>query len=375
MDILDYINWRGDIDFITSPFNEIDALILSQLLYLDFKNLVDENIKNKISLEDLSEKFFSSSHNINNLGIIINPKTRDLLELCGKCKRFSQVYISGYNESFDSQEEFQFCGATFTIQKPKISIVTFRGTDDTLIGWKEDLNMVYEEAVPSQILATEYIEKNIKDMKGEKIICGHSKGGNLAVFAAAFCSHKTANQIQRIYNFDGPGFNKETLENGDFETIQDKVFTFIPQESFIGLLLEQTAKHIIVESHEKNALLQHDAFTWNIGPRNFITSSETKLESKIIDNTLSLWIQSMSKEKRKDFVDALYKVFTSSGSTTLTEVVHNIKENPLQTFKNLVTLDVEYRQSISQMLKLLFKAAKTSIPTSLSKYFDKNQKN
>lgn len=374
MDILDYINWRGDIDFINSPFNEVDALILSQLMYLDFKNLVDENLKNKISLADLSQNFFNSSHNVNNLGIIINPKTRELLELCGKSKRFSQVSVSGYQESFDSAEEFQFCGAIFTIPKPKTSIIVFRGTDDTLIGWKEDLNMVYAAAVPSQILATEYVEKYINNLKGEKIICGHSKGGNLAVYAAAFCSDKSEKQIHRIYNFDGPGFNNETLDNGDFETIQNKVCTFIPQESFIGLLLEQTAKHRIVTSDEKNALLQHDAFTWNIGPRSFITTMETKLESKIIDNTLSLWIKSISKEKRKNFVDAVYKIFTSSGSTTLTEVVHNIKENPLQTFKNLVNIDAEYRQSVSQMLKLLFKAAKTTIPGSLSKYFEKNQK-
>lgn len=373
MDILDYIKWRGDISFDQCALNEVDILIFTQLAYLDFNLLISEDYDKKISLKELSDMFFFSINSNKTLGILINPKIKDLLLECAKSKRFSNVLVSAYISKFSKEQEYQFASLTFTIKKPKITIVTFRGTDDTLIGWKEDFNMLYKDSVPSQIFAKEYFEYISKETYNDIILCGHSKGGNLAIYASLFCSDKCKKDIAGVYNYDGPGFNEDVLQNALLIKNKPCIKTFLPQDSIIGLLLEQYSDLITIKSNEKNGLMQHDAFSWNVNPTTFEILDSTNKRSIVIDHTITKFLKNVSKDKRKDFVNALFEIFDISGALTLTEAVKITKENPIHIIKNYSNIDHETKNIIFKMFGLLYKTARVTIPTTLISLKNNNE--
>ena len=246
--IMEYLYWRGDLVFSQDPLNDIDTLIFSMLSYLPYKDIVPGvEAKNGISLKDASAQYFSKAPKNTPKTTGINPTASpsldsgllDLLRKTADSARFENVQLSGYEENTDFVVGRQFGAVTFTIPDAKREkVIAFRGTDNSLIGWKEDFEMAYMEQIPAQESACEYLERVIGLFSSKVTVCGHSKGGNLAVYAGSRLSAARSAKITRVINFDGPGFDFSIVPQESFSRLRDKVINYVPEESIVGMLLE-----------------------------------------------------------------------------------------------------------------------------------------
>ena len=238
--IFDYLNWR-DIPIEKVEQNEVDNLILSRASYFPFDGVLEN--EEKITLKEAYDRFLK----IKKKPHFLQKEDKKLFAILSCSTRFKDIFVYNYINKIDSLEEKQFSAITFFLPVDTI-YVAFRGTDDTLVGWKEDLNMTYSEYVPAQEDAVKYLEDIARKTKGPIIVGGHSKGGNLAIYASAFCKESIKKRIIKIYNNDGPGFSKKIVENVKYKNIVEKVHTYIPQTSIIGRLLNHTGKANIIKS-------------------------------------------------------------------------------------------------------------------------------
>lgn len=243
--IFDYINWRGDLSLRDSKFNEIDNLILARFSYFPFDNILKEG--EEITIAEAGKRFKKLDVQKER---ILQKEDIDLFPKMAESKRFSEMKIANYINKISPEEEKQF--SAITIYMPDDTIyISFRGTDNTLIGWKEDFNMSFREKVPSQLDAVEYVNRVASKYTNKIRIGGHSKGGNLAVYAASFCSKEIKDRIINIYNNDGPGFHETITINPNYIETVPKVHTLIPQTSIIGRLLYHEESYTVVQSTEK----------------------------------------------------------------------------------------------------------------------------
>ena len=251
--MIDYIEWRGDIGFDVSPLCEIDALILCQISYLNFQTLVDSEFTKKgLPLSRLSELFFSSPdfETRKDVGALINAKTVNLLRVAGESKRFSALKVCGYVDKIDLNSEEQFSAITF-VSPFGWNFVAFRGTDDTIVGWKEDFNLGYMDTVPAQEDALRYFEKATASLKGSFYVGGHSKGGNLALYAASYAQQSSKKHLLAVFNNDGPGFKESFFESEAFKSIKNIQHTYVPELSIVGMLFAHADGYITVKSDQK----------------------------------------------------------------------------------------------------------------------------
>ena len=250
--ILDYVDWRGDITFNKSPFNDIDNLIFTQLSYINFDGIVPSfNENGSIKLSDAADRFFHVHGEKNiDMGILIPDSIITLLKKVSCAPRFKDLALTKYINKINYENPQQFSAVTTLLGDGSFHIA-FRGTDDTIVGWKEDFNMGFMSAVPSQLDAVKYVNSVADEIDGKIIIGGHSKGGNLAVYSAVYCSDNIKNRIITVYNNDGPGFSKKILDSDEYAEVSDKIKTIIPESSVVGILLEHEEKFIIVKSTQK----------------------------------------------------------------------------------------------------------------------------
>lgn len=243
--IFDYINWRGDLSLRESEFNEIDNLILARFSYFPFDNILKED--EVITIEEAGKRFKTLDVEKER---ILQKEDIDLFPKMAESNRFFDMKISNYINKISPEEEKQFSAITIFMPDDTIYI-SFRGTDNTLIGWKEDFNMSFREKVPSQLDAVEYVNKIASKYTNKLRIGGHSKGGNLAVYAASFCEKEIQERIINVYNNDGPGFHETITIDPNYKRIIPKVHTLIPQTSIIGRLLYHEESYTVVQSTEK----------------------------------------------------------------------------------------------------------------------------
>ncbi len=361
-DILDYVAWRGDLDFIQSPLNEVDALIFSQLSYLNFKGIVKDSFDfDRITLADCCEKFFNSDdyESRSNVGMLINRKTLDLLKACGNSRRFGLVRVCGFVEKIDYENEEQFSAVTFTFRakgSKSWNFIAYRGTDDTIVGWKEDFNLGYMETVPAQKDAVIYLETVAKYCKGRLVSGGHSKGGNLALYAGANVCDKVKKRLVWIFNNDGPGFRKEFFESDNYKSISQKERSFVPQLSVIGMLFSHSDCLTTVESGEKNMLMQHDPFSWHVLGTSFVTCTQTGRESRLVDKAVNEWVSELSMEEREMFVETIFTVLSDSKARTNSELSENLFESVARMLKSASKLSPNTKNAVSKTVHLLVKS-------------------
>ena len=318
---LDYLAWRGDLTFEKDPFNSIDALILSTLSYVDFKDVVPGRGEGIITIEEASEKFFKihSEEELAQNKSFINYAPALLKALAGS-ERFSKAYLLNFVDDTDISREIQFAAVEIDTSDGT-SFISFRGTDDTIIGWKEDFNLSYM-TVPSENEAAIYLKDVTEGRKETVRIGGHSKGGHLAIYAAMTADPEISSRIEKVYSFDGPGFNQEAMESEKFRSVQPKIIKIIPETSIIGRLLENSTEPLVVKSTELG-IMQHDPKSWQLEGKRFETCASTDKISDAFDETMSIWLGEMSFDDRKVFVDELFSVFEASGCeylSTMTKV-------------------------------------------------------
>jgi hypothetical protein len=364
--IFDYIRWRGDLSFHQSAFNPVDNIILTHLSYLPFDGIVptpDE--KNTISIADAAKMIAAVLARKPEAfdDVLVCKEDPALLAALGSCERYKHLKLSGYVNQIDLKQEKQFSALTI-MTGDRSSLIAYRGTDNTLVGWKEDFNMSFSTAVPAQKEAVIYLEKMAGQFRGKLRIGGHSKGGNLAVYAAAFCEKKVQYRITAIYSNDAPGFSREVIISSGYQAIKKRVHSFIPQSSIIGMLFEHDDDYTVVKSTQ-TGIMQHDIYSWEISHNDVIRLDTVTQGSHFVDRTLKEWIGGMNKEQRQRFSDALYDILSSTEVKSLPQLTAGWFKNTalmIQTYKDI---DESTRDLISQTISALFKSAKNNIYTLL----------
>lgn len=347
----DYLLWRGDISFTDSPFNEVDALILSQLSYLHFDGLVPQSLSESVSLENLNQSFRASPdfETRKKNGPLINEQTVDLLDMAAKTARFKNCEISYFTDDLDTAQEKQFSAYTAFLDDDTV-FIAYRGTHEEIIGWKEDLNMAFETPVPAQLESVKYLEK-VAILNKKIRIGGHSKGGNLALYAAAFCNKETKKLIEMVYNNDGQGFEEPILNSPEFQEIKDRIQTVLPHSSMVGILLPHTGTIRIVES-SNSSLMQHDGFSWQVLGTNFVTVEERSKQSLYFEKSVKEWLSKLDTERKKEAIDTLFDIIGVSGAVTLTELQENwLKASP-KIIKYMHSVDKQKKHDIEDFFKI-----------------------
>lgn len=286
------------------PFNELDAAIFSRLSYIDYTSLIKS--RKYYSLKPISSvyKELSEIKDENRFKFI---EDKLLLEEVSSSLRFKDLYIKSFIKLTDKESTKQFSAVTFfnKSKSNKFLLISFRGTDGTYTGWKEDFELCYKNIIPAQIESEKYLKKIIRFTKTKTIyVVGHSKGGNLAIYASANAKYK---KIKEIYAFDSPGFNKLFITSKNFLNIKDKIQHFAPQTSIIGRLLYKNYPTTIVDS-DKALLNQHNIFNWNVENNHFKTLNKFTFISNKLSDAIKTNLEKMSYEERVEFVESLFSV-------------------------------------------------------------------
>lgn len=349
--IMDYILWRGDLSFSNAPFNEVDALIFTQLSYIDFSSAVPYTLKSTVPLAEAYLKTAAQSKDAE-LGALLPSDITALFEVASKTERYKNVLLSGYVNRVDEEKDEQFSAVTFIADKNVF--VAYRGTDDSLTGWKEDFKLSYMEAVPAQKEAAIYLDTVLKRFRFYSVsLGGHSKGGNLAVYATLKCDKRKKRRIEKCFNFDGPGFRDEVLKAMPLSLWEGKIENIMPAGSVVGRLFERVGSEKIVESAGKT-IMQHNAFLWEVAGSAFVEARERTESSIMAEKILSGWIDEMTGEERELLVEALFEVLKGTEAKTLTDIM----ADKLGFLKSISCADKEKKKQIKQYTAKIFEQAK-----------------
>ena len=341
-DLFDYLHWRGDILFSQVPPTPVDTLIFSALSYIRWNDVLKENALDPVSLRQAADHFFQ----LDNIQERVRSKNDlTLLKMAAATPRFGDVGLCFYRDIFIAAEDTQFSAMTVLLQDGT-ALLVYRGTDQTLTGWKEDLNMTFQEHVPAQGLALTYLKEYAASSDRPLRLCGHSKGGNLAVYAAAKCGPELQARILEVYNHDGPGFREPMMKDPGYLAIVPRVRTYVPQSSVVGMLLEHEEPYSIIKS-TSIGLLQHEPYSWSVMGGDFLKMEERDTSSKFVDQTLRLWMDSMTPEERSNFVDTLFSMLQSSGAERVNELM---KPRNLLNYLKILSTDEKTRDILSEQI-------------------------
>lgn len=353
--ILSYLEEYGDIPLSEMPMNDVDSLVLCQLSYLKFDGMVTDVRENgpSVTLKELAkhkdcEKLFADER--------YEKVNRALFRGMLSGRRFSNMRLNCYINVIEKEWETQFSAITFILEDGTI-YVAFRGTDETIVGWKEDFNMAFLSPVPGQAYSVKYLNMVTGKLHNPFYVGGHSKGGNLAVYSAMNCTPEVQERIQKIYSMDGPGFRPEVLKECGYEKIAHKLVKIIPHDSLIGMLFEQDIHYRVVESRTLG-LAQHDPYTWIVKNGQFVEAEDIFERRKFIDGAINEWILSLDEQQLRIFVDTLYQVITASEAEDLISFGADLKKSMNKVMTALKDVDEQTTRILKEIMKSLFEIAR-----------------
>lgn len=352
--ILEYLDEYGKYSLKERPFSDVDSLILCQLSYLKFDGIVPGVKENKpsVNVQDIAahadfQRLFADER--------YEKVNRSLFERILKSKRFGTMRFNCYINVVEKEWETQFSAVTFLLADGTI-YVAFRGTDETIVGWKEDFNMAFLSPVPGQSYSMKYLNMVTGIMHEPFYVGGHSKGGNLAVYSAMNCVPEVQNRILKIYSMDGPGFRREVLEKCGYDKIKDRVVKILPHSSLVGMLFERDIRYQVVES-KSLGLYQHDPYTWIVKKGKFVKAKDIYEGRKFLDDTINEWILSLDGDQLHTFVDTLYRVISASEAEDLIAFSADRKKSMTGMINALKELDEETSRALKEIVKSLFEIA------------------
>jgi hypothetical protein len=363
--VFDYLFWRGDLSFAQSPFNPVDNIIFSQLSYFPLDGIVpgpdtDGGITIDLAAKIITERLRHDSFLTQAMMFKEDPA---FISALGSSNRFRNCSLRGFINHIDISQEKQF-SALSIITGDGSSFIAYRGTDATLVGWKEDFNMSFNASVPAQLEAVSYLERMAKNIRGPLQIGGHSKGGNLAVYAASFCDKKTSRRLTAIYSNDAPGFHQRVIESEGFRRIKDRIQSFVPQSSVIGMLLEHGDDYTVIESSQ-SGLMQHDLYSWEVTHNDMVRLDRVSTESRFVDKTLREWINGLDYEHREQFIEALYRILSAAQAKSIPELTADWFKSAGLIIQSLKNIDDSTRSLMGKTMAALFQAARNNIDTLL----------
>ena len=350
--MFDYLTWRGDLSLSQSPFQDVDSLILSTMSYIFFDGIVAESLEERITIGEMADRFLSRPQTEWKLRI---PEDERLLRVLKESDRFRNMELCGYVNKLDFQTEKQFAALTILLGDGTV-LVAYRGTDYSLVGWKENFNMCFMDDVPAQLDAANYLIRVAEAFPHMKLrVCGHSKGGNLAVYGAAMCPKEVQEHICVVYNHDGPGFRETMLKREGYQNILPRLKTFLPQFSVVGMLLEQQGEMIIIRSNEKG-IMQHEPYSWEMIGADFVKQEGLTEKSYFLDSTVTRWMDGLTEEQRESFIDTIYEAVAAAPVDHFGEAA----VSPRMIISTLQTLHAEDEGTkiISSGFRMLFDAAR-----------------
>lgn len=338
------------------PFRDVDSLILSQLSYLVFEGLVPGPGGGCTPLGELTGQAALQSMT---QGGRVPELNIQLMERIAKNPRFADLKLCGYVNRVDKEAQEQFSAVTFLLKD--CAYIAFRGTDSSYIAWKEDFNLAFICPVPAQTSGAAYINEMASLTELPLRVGGHSKGGNVAVYAAAFCEKSVQDRILAVYSHDGPGFTPGVLESAEYAGIQDRIRKTIPRSSLVGVLLQHQENYQVVES-DSFWIMQHDPYSWVVEQGDFRRLESLSAQALFLDKSLNAWISSLSKEELSDFADALYQVLCALPGETFSDIPDNWWLAALETLGGLKTLKPDTYVCIFKTVRSLFTLALKNLP-------------
>lgn len=315
----EYVDWRGDLSFEASPLNEVDLLLLSQIVTPDYRDIVTEDGPS-VALCDVAEAFFAThADTVDTLGVLQSPELLPALRAAAKTERFGGLRLSAYVNLVSTVLNEQFAALTIILPNGNIC-VSFRGTDDTIVGWREDLNLAICEGVPAQLDAVRYLERAAAKYPDAGIyIVGHSKGGNLAVYAGVHAKLCGGNaRILAIRSYDGPGFRGDTLKAGALEMLGGRIKTYMPEYSVVGTLFSPVGEVCVVSGNETGPM-SHDPFTWGVLGRELLFANKLSDVSVRFSEVLCDTLSGMTTEEQIAFCDEMFDSIMDFGIVTIAE--------------------------------------------------------
>lgn len=349
MNIIKYAQTQMD-DFKTTKFNAVDSLILSQFVYIDFNKLVPgfDDQQDSVRIGDL----LMAEHIPNMLHKVLKPQNNHRLLLAlGMSPRFRDIRMCFYSDSIDIIEEKQFAAVTYLIDD-ETAYVAYRGTDTTVVGWKEDFNMAFISPIPAQQEGVAYLNSVSRRLPHKLIVGGHSKGGNIAVYSAMECHPIVQDRIVRIYSHDGPGFKDEIFTSEKYLRIKNRISKTLPQSSLVGMLLYNQEDYEVVKS-KQFWVKQHDPFSWVVDNGDFQYTQGITGGAEHNNKVINQWLSSLDKEKRELFITTLYSVIESMGIVNLSDFTDEKRKKALTAMETVKGIDGETKRFVFETIKSL----------------------
>lgn len=352
--IMDYMDWRGDITFKMKGFNAIDAIAMSYLSYVNMDKIAPILGQKAVSIQKICERFFEL-HTEEELktdkSFIRNAPY--VMKKMVETERYGGLKIKNYVNNIDESRNLQLAAMEIVIDRTT-SFLAFRGTDDNIVGWKEDFFLSREEveAQRQSVSFLDFISSQLTEHK-KLYIGGHSKGGNLAVYSAAYCDPNVREHIDTIYDLDGPGFKQEFLESSECQEILPKVVRIIPENSIIGMLLFHRAEPDIIKS-SASGIMQHDMISWEIQGNNLISGEGLTMQAQVMNDTLNHWLAEIEDDERTKFITEVFSVIEATGCKTLTELYDGGLKSLQTMVKKRGELSKDSRAKIDKLIQCYF---------------------
>lgn len=354
----DFIKKYGDKTFSELPFTDVDNLLLCEIFYMPFEKVLYKGFYDKpVLFSDACKKVFAyNGYKHISPGFLMNNYISQKMMALAETVRYKDVKVYACESVFGTEPAVQFAAMTF-ILPDDTKVVVYRGTDDTWVGWKEDLDIYTKKGIPSHKLCVDYLERVAKDFPdGDIIICGHSKGGHVALHSALYCDESVRNRIERVYNNDGPGFySYNYIESKPYNEIINKYRHFVPDCSFVGMLLVHDDDYIPVKSTRLFGMLQHDLATWKIKGTQLLTRDDLTFVARVTDLVLKKMLYNMDEEKTNNFEAVLSAVIAGMGQVNIT----NFSKNLISSLKGAI----DTWSSIDEPAKELFRTTFVGIFT------------
>lgn len=358
--LLDHVHAFGGQTLAERPFDALDSAILTQIVYMPFEGLLDAPESSTTLAEGW--RFLQRTYP-DSFTDVFQRKRLALTEACAQVPRYAQWRIGDYENIVDADRETQFAACSFTLPSGECYL-SFRGTDLSVAGWKEDLNMSFMSPVPAQEEAVRYVQRVADKTTGALMLGGHSKGGNLSMYAGVYVRPQTQARITAVYSLDGPGVDEKTLKTEGYARIRGRIQSFIPQSSVVGMLLCYHPVYTVVKSNAAG-LLQHDALTWQVKNGAFVTMEGLDLQGRIADETLNAWISSMDNDARRLLVETLYTVVDATRKDTVDGLVSDWLESAGKMLGAMRGLDIRTRMAVRRIIGSLFTTGAAEIVRTL----------
>lgn len=349
MNIVDYVELQME-NFETKKFNLVDSLVLSQFAYIHFGEVVPglTDDKEPVRIGEL----LKAEHITNMLHHVRDAKSNQRLLLAlGMSPRYRNIRMCCYMESFNKTEQKQFAAVTYLLDH-ETAYVAYRGTDSTIVGWKEDFNMAFISPIPAQQEGVSYLNAVAKKYDHVLMVGGHSKGGNVAVYSSMECQANIQDRIISIYSHDGPGFRDEVFTGEKYARVKTRIHKTLPQSSLVGMLLQHQEDYLVVESKEF-WFMQHDPFSWVVDQGDFQYTEDITGGAEHINKVINQWLSSLDDEKRELFITTLYSVIESLGVVTFSDLTEDWHKKAKIAMESVRGIDAETKRFVFETIKLL----------------------